>query len=115
MKKQKVNTKRFAPKLKIKKGDKVKVISGAYKGQEGEVREVFASKQRVIVTDVNMITKHTKPTQTTPGGINKMEAPIHISNVMVVDPRTGEPSRIGRKVVEGKLVRYSKKSGEILK
>ncbi len=113
MKKAKVT--RFAPKMKIKKGDKVQVIAGAYKGYEGEVREVLVNDQRVIVSDVNMATKHTKPTQNNPGGINKVEAPIHISNVMIIDPKNGETSRIGRKEVDGKLVRYSKKSGEILK
>ena len=109
--------KRFAPKLKIKKGDKVVVIAGAYKDRERvrEVLEVFPEKNRVIVDQVNIVKKHTKPDQNNPGGINEIPAPIHISNVMMVDPKTGEPSRVGRKEEDGQIVRYSKKSGEIIK
>jgi large subunit ribosomal protein L24 len=108
--------KRFAPKLKIKKGDRVVVIAGAYKDRERvrEVLEVFPDKNRVIVDDVNMVKKHTRPTQDNPGGINEIPAPIHISNVMLVDPKSDEPTRVGRKEVDGKLVRYSIKSGEII-
>ncbi len=112
---KKGRNKRFAPKLHVKKGDKVVVISGDYKGTEGEVKEVLAKKSRVIVEGVAMVKKHTKPTNDNPGGIIEMEAPIHISNVQLVDPKTGEPTRIGRKEVDGKMVRYSKKSGEIIK
>ena len=93
---------RFAPKLHIKKGDKVCVIAGAYKGTEGEVLEVLPVKNRAIVEGVNMVKKHTKPTNDNPGGINEMKHPIHISNLMLVDPKTGEPTRIGRKEVDGK-------------
>jgi large subunit ribosomal protein L24 len=107
--------KRFTPKLHIKKGDQVVVIAGAYKGVEGEVLEVFPEQNRAIVEDVNIRKKHTKPTETDPGGIQEIPAPIHASNLMLVDPKTGEPTRIGRKEVDGKLVRYSKKSGEIIK
>jgi large subunit ribosomal protein L24 len=106
---------RFSPKLRVKKGDKVKVISGSYKGTEGEVKEVLANDNRVIVEGVNIVKKHTKPSNDNPGGINEIEAPIHISNVMVIDPKTGIPTRVGRKEVDGKIVRYSKKSGEIIK
>ena len=106
---------RFAPKLDIKKGDKVVVISGASKGDEGQVLEVFPTKNRAIVEQVNMVKKHTKATQDNPGGINEVPAAIHISNLMLVDPKTGEPTRVGRKLEDGKLVRYSKKSGEIIK
>jgi large subunit ribosomal protein L24 len=109
------STKRFAPKLSVKKGDKVKVIAGSNKGQTGEIKQVFPSLNRAIVEGINMVKKHTKATQDNPGGINEIESPIHISNLMVVDPKTGEPTRIGRKLVEGKMVRYSKKSGEIIK
>ncbi|MCB0569938.1 MAG: 50S ribosomal protein L24 [Phaeodactylibacter sp.] len=103
--------------MKIKKGDKVVVIAGAYKDRDKvrEVLEVFPDKNRVIVDEVNMVKKHNKPTQDSPGGINEVPAPIHISNLMVVDPKTGEPTRVGRKEVDGKIVRYSKKSGEIIK
>ena len=116
--KNKSRVKRFAPKLKIKKGDRVFVIAGAYKDREKarEVLEVLPEQNRVIVDQVNMVKKHTKPTQNNPGGINEVPAPIHISNIMLADPKTNEPSRVGRKLDEnGKLVRYSKKSGEILK
>ncbi|MCB0629849.1 MAG: 50S ribosomal protein L24 [Saprospiraceae bacterium] len=108
---------RFAPKPKIKKGDKVFVISGAYKDRERsrEVLEVIPSKNRAIVDGVNLRKKHNKPTQDAPGGINEITASIHLSNLMLADPKTGEPSRIGRKVEDGKIVRYSKKSGEIIK
>ncbi|GAB4245350.1 MAG: 50S ribosomal protein L24 [Saprospiraceae bacterium] len=106
---------RFAPKLHIKKGDKVMVIAGNYKGATGEVLEVFPKKNRAIVDNVNLVKKHQKPTQNNPeGGIIEMPAPLHLSNLMLIDPKTGEPTRIGRKLVDGKLVRYSKKSGEII-
>ncbi len=109
------NQKRFAPKLNIKKGDTVMVIAGSQKGTKGEVREVLPKKNRVIVDQVNLVKKHQKPTQDNPGGIIEKAAPIHISNVMLVDPKTGENTRVGRKVVDGKIVRYSKKSGETIK
>ncbi len=110
--------KRFTPKLKIKKGDKVVVIAGAYKDRSRprEVLEVFPAKNRAIVDGVNMVRKHSKPTQDSPGGINEIPAPIHLSNLMLVDPKSGEPTRVGRKLdEEGKMVRFSKKSGEIVK
>ena len=81
----------------------------------GEVLEVLPKKNRVIVEQVNVVKKHQKPTNENAGGIIEKAAPIHVSNVMLVDPKTGEPTRIGRKEVDGKLVRYSKKSGEIIK
>ncbi len=108
-------TKRFAPKLGIKKGDKVKVIAGSNKGQSGEIKLVLPAENRAIVDGINMVKKHIKATQDNPGGINEMEAPIHISNLMLMDPKSGEATRIGRKKVDGKSVRYSKKSGEIIK
>ena len=104
-------------KLHIKKGDTVFVNTGVNKGQQGKVLEVFAVKNRAIVEGVNMISKHSKPNAENPqGGIIKIEAPIHISNLMVVDPSTGKPTKIGRRLnEENKLVRYSKKSGEEIK
>ncbi|MBD9178776.1 MAG: 50S ribosomal protein L24 [Odoribacter splanchnicus] len=104
-------------KFHIKKGDLVQVNAGVDNGKQGKVLEVFPDKERAIVEGINMISKHTKPNATHPqGGIIKKEAPIHISNLNVVDPTTGKPTRIGRKTDEnGKLVRYAKKSGEILK
>jgi large subunit ribosomal protein L24 len=108
--------KRFLPKLKIKKGDRVVVIAGAYKDLEKarEVLEVFPHENRAIVDQVNIAKKHSKPTQNNPGGINDLPMSIHISNLMIADPKSGEPTRVGRKEVDGKLVRYSKKSGEII-
>ncbi|HBG88115.1 MAG: 50S ribosomal protein L24 [Bacteroidales bacterium] len=104
-------------KLHIKKGDIVIVNSGTSKGQEGKVLEMFPDKQRAIVEGVNMVSKHTKPNTESPqGGIIKKEAPIHISNLNLKDPGTGKATRIGRRIGEnGKLVRYSKKSGEEIK
>ena len=105
-------------KLHIKKGDTVKVLSGNSKGQEGKVIEVLIAKSRAIVEGVNMVSKHSKPHAANPQwGITKMEASIHISNIMVVDPKSGDATRIGRTLDDktGKLVRYSKKSGEIIK
>jgi large subunit ribosomal protein L24 len=112
---KKENKHRFAPKLHVKKGDKVRVIAGSYKGSEGDVLEVFPKKNRAIVDSVNIVKKHTKASNDNPGGINEVPAPVHISNLMLIDPKTNEPTRIGRKVVDGKLMRYSKKSGEIIK
>lgn len=103
-------------KLKIKKGDKVKVIAGASKGREGEVLEVLASANKAIVEGVNMVSKHTKPNAANPqGGIVKKEAAIQISNLALIDPKTGEATRVGIKMEDGKKVRFSKKSGEVIK
>ena len=104
-------------KLHIKKGDTVYVNAGESKGKTGRVLKVLGEKQRAIVEGVNMVSKSTKPSAKNPqGGIVKQEAPIHISNLNVVDPKTGKPTRIGRKVgADGKLVRVSKKSGEEIK
>lgn len=99
----------------IKKGDKVVVISGSSKGKEGIVKEVFPKKYRAIVEGANIVKKHSKPTAENPGAINEIEAPIHLSNLLLVDPKSGEPTRIGRKLDGDKSVRYSKKSGEIIK
>jgi large subunit ribosomal protein L24 len=104
------------PKLHVKKGDTVKVISGNAKGNTGVVLEIIASKRKVIVEGVNVVTKHVKPSAASPeGGINKTEAAIHISNVMLVDPSTGDATRTGRKLVDGKLERFSKKTGDVVK
>jgi large subunit ribosomal protein L24 len=104
-------------KLHIKKGDTVMVISGESRGQKGRVLEVNRDKNRAIVEGVNMVSKHTKPNAKAPqGGILKKEAAIHVSNLMLVDPTSGKPTRIGRKLNDNnKLVRYSKKSGEEIK
>lgn len=104
-------------KLKIKKGDKVLVTAGDDKGKQGKVLEVIVAENRAIVEGANMVSKHTKPNAKSPqGGILKQEAPINISNLALIDPASGKPTRVGRKVNEkGKLVRYAKKSGEEIK
>ena len=104
-------------KLHIKKGDMVFVNAGDDKGKTGRVLKVLVSKNRAIVEGVNIVSKSTKPNAKYPqGGIVKVEAPIHISNINVVDPKTGKATRIGRKLNDaGKLVRYAKKSGEEIK
>ena len=105
------------PKLHIKKGDTVQVIAGDDKGKEGKVLEILVLKNRAIVEGINIVTKHQKPSAGKPeGGIKKTEASIHISNLMLVDPASGKPTRVGRKADEkGKLQRYSKKTGELIK
>ena len=104
-------------KLHIKKGDTVIVNAGDNKGQTGKVVKVLVSKNRAVVEGVNMVSKSQKPSaKNQQGGIVKVEAPIHISNLNVVDPKTGKATRIGRRLNEnGKLVRYAKKSGEEIK
>ena len=104
-------------KLHIKKGDMVFVNAGDDKGKTGKVLSVDKANNRAIVEGLNMVSKHTKPNAKHPqGGIIKQEAGIHISNLQVVDPAKGGPTKIGRKVGEnGKLVRYAKKSGEVIK
>ena len=100
-------------KLHIKKGDTVYVNAGNDKGKTGKVLKVIPSKDRAIVEGINIVSKHTKPSPKHPqGGIVKQEASVHISNLQVVDPKTGKATRIGRKMVDGKNVRYAKKSGE---
>jgi large subunit ribosomal protein L24 len=101
-------------KLHIKKGDMVYVNAGNNKGKTGKVLSVLVEKQRAVVEGVNIIKKSTKPSAAHPqGGIIEQEAPIHISNLNVLDPKSGKPTRIGRKLgANGKLVRYAKKSGE---
>ena len=107
----------MSSKLHIRRGDTVYVNSGEERGKTGKVIKVLVSKQRAIVEGLNMVTKSQKPNAKNPqGGFVRMEAPIHISNLNVVDPKTGKPTRIGRRRNEqGKLVRYSKKSGEEIK
>ena len=104
-------------KINIKKGDTVKVIAGDSKNQEGKVLSIDVKKYRAIIEGVNMASKHTKPNSTSPqGGILKKEAPVHISNLMLIEASTGKPTRVGRKRDEktNKLVRYSKKTKEVI-
>ena len=107
----------MSTKLHIKKGDMVTVLAGESKGQSGKVLSVLVSENRAIVEGLNMVSKATKPNaKNTQGGIVKQEAPIHISNLQLVDPKTGKGTKVGRKVTaEGKIVRYAKKSGEEIK
>ncbi len=102
--------------LKVKKGDRVKVIAGEHKNKEGLVMAVERAKDRVIIEGVNVVTRHIKPSATNPqGGVTEKEAGIHISNVMVID-NSGNPTRVGKRRGEnGKLVRYSKKTNEEIK
>jgi large subunit ribosomal protein L24 len=104
-------------KVHIKKGDTVVVIAGESKGQKGRVLEVDRTKNKALVEGVNMVSKHTKPNAKAPqGGILRKEAPVHLSNLMVADPASGRPTRVGRRLNDkNKLVRYSKKSGEEIK
>lgn len=102
------------PKLKIKKGDQVIVLSGEDKGKTGEVVKSMPKDSKVVVQGINLVKRHTKPSQTTPGGIVTKEAPIDVSNVAIVDPKTGKASKIGYKEVDGKKVRVARKSGEVI-
>ncbi|MBO7607350.1 MAG: 50S ribosomal protein L24 [Paludibacteraceae bacterium] len=104
-------------KLHIKKGDTVYVNSGESRGKQGRVLRVLVKEQKAIVEGLNVVKKSTKPSAKNPqGGIVEMEAPIHISNLNLVDPKSGKPTRIGRRMgANGKLVRYAKKSGEEIK
>ena len=103
------------PKLKLKKGDQVVVITGKDKGKTGEITQVIPADNKVIVAGINMMTKHKKPTQFSQGGLEKMEAPIHVSNVALADPKSGKPTRVGFKdLKDGKKVRIAKKSGETI-
>lgn len=100
-------------KLKIKKGDQVIVLAGRERGKTGEVVRVIPSKERAVVQDLNMIKRHTKPSASNPqGGIAESEAPIHISNLAIVDPDTGKGTRVGYKMDGDKKVRFAKKSGK---
>ena len=105
-------------KIKIKKNDTVIVTTGNSKGTKGKVIKIFPKENRAMVEGANLISKHTKPNATSPqGGIIKQEAKIHISNLMLIDPKSGDATKVGRKIDEksGKLVRYSKNTGEVIK
>lgn len=100
---------------KIKKGDKVIVLTGREKGKKGEVIKVDPVRERVLVQGVNMVKRHTKASARGPGGINEIEASLHVSNVAHVDPKSGKPTRVGFKTIAGdRKVRYAKRSGEVI-
>lgn len=104
-----------AAKMKLKKGDKVVVLTGKDKGKKGEILKAIPTENRVIVSGVNVVKKHTKPSQFAQGGIEDKELSIHASNVALVDPKKGTATRIGSKELkDGKKVRVAKKSGETL-
>lgn len=101
-------------KMKIKKGDQVIVLSGDDKGKTGEVIKALPQEGKVVVQGVNMVKRHTRPSQTSAGGIISKEAPINVSNVAVVDPKSGKATKIGFKEENGKKVRFARKSGEVI-
>jgi large subunit ribosomal protein L24 len=100
---------------KIKKGDRVVLLTGKDKGRQGAVLRVLPKEQRVLVEGLNMVQRHTRPSQADPqGGIKSKEALLHVSNVALVDPKSGGPTRVGFRVEDGKKVRFAKKSGEVI-
>jgi large subunit ribosomal protein L24 len=105
----------MAKKFRLKKGDDVVVVSGRDKGKKGSILKVLREDDRVLVDGVNMVKRHTRPSQAQPGGIIQKEAPIHISNVALADPKDGTASRVGYKFLEdGRKVRFAKQSGEVI-
>jgi large subunit ribosomal protein L24 len=105
----------MALKCKIRKGDRVTVITGRAKGKTGEVLKVMPKENRAIVQGINLVKRHTRPTQRAAGGIIEKEAPIHISNLAHIDPKSGEPTRVGFRVLaDGRKVRFAKRSGEMI-
>ena len=111
----------MAAKLKIRKGDRVVVLTGRDKGKSGEIIRVIRKDSRVIVQGVNLVKRHTRPSRTDAGGIIEKEAPVHISNVAHIDPKSGAPTRVGIRVIEPKgkgekpqKVRFARRSGEII-
>ena len=102
-------------KLKIKKGDKVVVLAGRDKGKRGEILKVFPTENRAVVRGVNVVRRHQKQSASQEGGIIAKEGPIHISNIAIEDPKDGEPSRIGYRILDdGRKVRFAKRSGEVI-
>lgn len=101
--------------MKIHKGDKVKVIAGKDKGAEGIVEKVYLKTGKVLIEGVNQVTKHIKPKGNEQGGIAQQNKPIDVSNVMLIDPKSGKATRVGYKVIDGKKYRFAKDSGEIIK
>jgi large subunit ribosomal protein L24 len=102
-------------KMRIRQGDQVVVLTGRDKGKSGEVLRVDRARNRVLVQGVNMVKRHQRPTQTSPGGINEFEAMLHASNVALVDPDTKKPTRVGYKTLDdGRKVRFAKRSGEVI-
>ncbi|WP_300936423.1 50S ribosomal protein L24 [Turicimonas muris] len=101
-------------KLKVKKGDQVVILSGDDKGKTGEILKAMPKEGKVVVQGINLVKRHTKPSQTTPGGIVTKEAPINVSNVALIDPKSGKATKVGYKEVDGRKVRVARKSGEVI-
>lgn len=101
-------------KFKIKTGDTVVVLAGRDKGKTGEVKKMLLSSSKAVVGGINMVQRHRKPTMQQPGGIDNKEAPIHISNLALADPKTGKPTKVGYRIEDGKKVRYAKASGDVI-
>ncbi len=102
-------------KLKIKAGDNVRIIAGDHKGNEGKIVRVLKDKNKAIIEGINMVSRHEKPSARNPqGGIVKKEAPIHISNLALIDPKSGETTRVGYETKDGEKVRVSRKSNEVI-
>ena len=100
---------------KIKKGDRVVLLAGRDKGRQGEVTRVWPKESRVLIQGLNLVKRHTKPSQADPqGGVKTKEAPVHVSNVAYVDPKSGSPTRVGFRIEGDKKVRFAKKSGEVI-
>lgn len=100
--------------MRIKSGDKVRIIAGKDKGKEGAVLKTLPKRDRVVVEGINMIKKHQKPSQLSTGGVQELEASIHVSNVQLIDPTNGEPTRVGYRFEDGKKVRFSKKTNQTI-
>ncbi|RMF33621.1 MAG: 50S ribosomal protein L24 [Alphaproteobacteria bacterium] len=99
---------------KLRKGDRVVVLTGKDKGREGEIIEMRPKENRAVVKDINVVVRHQRQTQNRPGGRVRIEAPIHVSNLALVDPQEGGPTRVGFRMEDGRKVRYAKKSGETI-
>lgn len=104
----------MATKFKVKKGDKVVVLTGKDKGKTGEIKKILTAESKVLVQGINVQTKHRKPSQAGAGGLEKIEAPIHVSNVALVDPKTGKATRVGYKTVGDRKARVARRSGEVI-
>ena len=100
--------------MKIKKNDDVIILTGKYKGKKGKVLKAMPKENKVIVAGINLVKRHQKPSQENAGGIITKEMPIDVSNVSLMDPKDGKPTRVGYKIKDGKKVRFAKKSGEII-
>lgn len=110
-----MNTQTKKSKFRIKKGDEVVILTGSERGKKGKILRVIVKDKRVLVQGVNMVKRHSRQTQTSPGGIIEKESPVHVSNVALIDPKLGKSTRVGFKILEDqRKVRFAKKSGEVV-